>query len=159
MPVQEELETELCTENIEINWLVENFDEIPLIQYDKTKWNPAGWQKDFVGESNSNPNLEIEIRELEKLIQGNSILKDFAQSKILELLELQKNQSNTKAYNHSYHYAPYDFKDSQEELDVYKSLIQDQDLNEQNIECYYSGDRFLSALKINTYQKKGKIGH
>ncbi len=159
LPVQEELETELCTENIEINWLVENFDEIPLIQYDKTKWNPAGWQKDFVGESNSNPNLEIEIRELEKLIQGNSILKDFAQSKILELLELQKNQSNTKAYNHSYHYAPYDFKDSQEELDVYKSLIQDQDLNEQNIECYYSGDRFLSALKINTYQKKGKIGH
>lgn len=148
--IQMELETELSQENIEIDWLVEGFDTIPLIKYGTSEWCPTGWQKDFTEQLD--PDLELKINELKKIINTTPSLKEILTSQI-DLLK--EKQSKSKIYNHSYHYAPYDFKDSQDEVNVYKALVVDQDLVDQNIECYYSGDRFLSAFKINTFQKVG----
>ncbi len=118
IPIEKELETELYTENIDIDWLVENFDEIPLIKYDKSKWSPESWQTAFTDKIDSN--IELQISELEKTILNSPSLKDLLTSQI-ELLK--KKQKQSKTYNHSYHYAPYDFKDSQDEIDVYKELV------------------------------------
>ncbi len=147
---QKDIETELYTENIDIDWLVTGFDEKPLIAFENSKFDPKNWQTAF--EIKIDENIDLQISELEKAIENSPSLKDLLQSQV-ELLKEKKNSLNT--YNHSYHYAPYDFKDSKDEFEVYQALVKNQELQEAGLECYYSGDRFLSNFKINTYKKIG----
>jgi hypothetical protein len=146
----QELQTELYTENIDIDWLVTGFDEKPLIHFENSKFDPKNWQTAF--EIKIDENIDLQILELEKTIENSPLLKDFALDKIEEL---KQNKQSKNKFDRSYHYAPYDFKDSNDEFEVYQALIKNQELQDAGLECYYSGDRFLSNFKINTYKKTG----
>jgi len=148
---QKELQTELYTAESEIDWLIEDFDTKPLIQFENSKFDPNNWQTAF--NENTSENIDLQISELEKTIENSdNSIKHLLQSN-LELLKGQKQIQIT--FNRSYHYAPYDFKDSKEEMAVYQTLVKSAELQEAGLECYYSGDRFLSNFKINTYKKIG----
>lgn len=53
----------------------------------------------------------------------------------------------------SFHYLPYDFKDSTLEMKILDKALSLEEFQKRNIEIYYNGERFLTQFKIRCYTK------
>lgn len=61
-----------------------------------------------------------------------------------------------KSKENTFHYIPYDFKQSNFEKEILQQCLTLSDLNKKNLEIYYNGERGLTEFVINCFAKENK---
>ncbi|RLA08163.1 MAG: hypothetical protein DRQ51_03265 [Gammaproteobacteria bacterium] len=64
--------------------------------------------------------------------------------------------SAVKSKNNTFHYLPYDFKQSNFEKEILQKTLNLQDFKNNELEIYYNGERGLTEFVINCYAKQNK---
>lgn len=64
--------------------------------------------------------------------------------------------SAVKNKNKTFHYLPYDFKQSSFEKDILQKTLNLEDFKNKDLEIYYNGERGLTEFVINCYAKENK---
>ncbi|MEA3450357.1 MAG: DEAD/DEAH box helicase family protein [Bacteroidota bacterium] len=108
-----------------------------------------------------NAPTKIEQQEIKKAFQ---ILKDsFEKAGMLNMIpkyEDYKKQydysSAVKSKNKTFHYLPYDFKQSGFEKEILQKTLNLEDFKNKDLEIYYNGERGLTEFVINCYAKENK---
>lgn len=67
--------------------------------------------------------------------------------------------STVKRKNHSFHYLPYDFKQSRFELNMLQHALNLKDIAEKGLEIYFNGERGLTEFVIHCVAKRGEFWH
>jgi hypothetical protein len=64
--------------------------------------------------------------------------------------------SAVKSKNNTFHYLPYDFRQSNFEKEILQKTLNLQDFKNNELEIYYNGERGLTEFVINCYAKQNK---
>ena len=67
------------------------------------------------------------------------------------------NSKTVKQKERSFHYLPYDFKQSKLELDILEQALCLKDIKDKNLEIYFNGERGLTEFVIHCFAKTGKF--
>lgn len=105
-------------------------------------------EKDQVGQNNNEIQNQISM-----LIEQ---LKSEGKHDLVKALILnsQGNESLAVANkDYTFHYLPYDFSQSRDELETLKEVLKLSEFKTHNLEIYYNGDRQLTDFKIDCYVK------
>ena len=133
----------------------------PVDKHDKLYPSPEDSQK-IIGLDSSGAALNINPNELENTYK---IMKDTLMAQGLGNMVQSFDQFRTQFdysmevqnKDRSFHYLPYDFKQSRFELDILKEALSLNDLKEKQLEIYFNGERGLTEFVINCFAKDGKF--
>ncbi|MGI8419267.1 MAG: DEAD/DEAH box helicase family protein [Candidatus Levyibacteriota bacterium] len=92
------------------------------------------------------------LEETKQLLSGDQALVNNLEEQIQKM---QRSKLPIKNKDKSFHYIPYDFTLSGFEREVLEKIFQLKAFQEQDLEVYFNGDRFLSEFKIKIYKKIG----
>ncbi len=93
------------------------------------------------------------IKQLENTKQTVSGDASFVRTLEEKIDEINRLKLPIKNKDRSFHYIPYDFGASKFEKDILENIFQHRDFQENELEVYFNGDRFLSNFKIKIYKK------
>lgn len=159
IPVSEIIISEKI-DNRSVAWLVSDINKNPLS--DKAKLYPEN--KDFINKISEydtariNPatltvSEDAKIKQLEEtknLMSGNPELINTLNEQIHSM---HRSKLPIKYKDKSFHYIPYDFTASSFEKDILEKIFQLEAFQNQQLEVYFNGDRFLSTFKIKIYKR------
>ncbi len=149
-------------DNRTVEWLVSDINKNPLSE--TAKIYPEN--KDFINKIDEydtqkiNPSTltVVEDEKISKLEETISLMN--GDQKLVnnlkeQVLKMQRSKLPIKNKDKSFHYIPYDFTTSSFERDILEKIFQLQAFQDQELEVYFNGDRFLSTFKIKIYKKIG----
>lgn len=122
----------------------DNIDFINKVaQYDK--------QKTPVDEITATENDKIKQLEATKQTLGSDAT--FASQLDVKIDEVKRSKLPIKYKDRSFHYIPYEFTASNFEQTILEHIFQLSAFQQNQLEVYFNGDRFLSEFKIKIYKK------
>ncbi|MGH7203316.1 MAG: DEAD/DEAH box helicase family protein [Candidatus Levyibacteriota bacterium] len=145
-----------------VEWLISDINKNALSETAKTY--PEN--RDFINKINEYDKQRIDsetltqqedasIKQLEELKATRSGNPELVKTLALEIQSIQRSKLPIKNKDKSFHYIPYDFTASGFEREVLEKIFLLKTFQDQNLEVYFNGDRFLSEFKIKIYKKLG----
>jgi hypothetical protein len=91
-----------------------------------------------------------QLEETKNIISGDQLLVNTLNIKIESM---KRSKLPIKYKDKSFHYIPYDFTSSNFEREILEKIFQLQSFQDQSLEIYFNGDRFISEFKIKIYKR------
>lgn len=118
-------------------------DVAQILELDKTGKDVAG--------------LQEEIEEAQRQIR--ELLEKQGKADLFSLMGLNQTKSYSQAVlskNRSFHYLPYDFRQSKFEMSFLQEVFSLKEFQAQGLEIYYNGERNLTSFQILCYARQKK---
>jgi len=125
-------------------------DKLKEIEDNKKLYPSLGATQQIL-KADKNPSFIDEFEENKK----NKILELVKENRIDEISKIsdEKLETTTTNKDKSFHYIPYDFRQSRFEKDTLKEIFSLPSFSNSNLEVYYNGERGLTEFVIECYKK------
>jgi len=157
--IKRNLQTETEVIDKKANLLV--VDNLKAVEQNEKLYPSENDTKKILDFDKNNTTTDIDIENVKKLydIQIESVKGTALENMMIAFDQFKtayEHSSAVKNKNKTFHYLPYDFKQSGFEKEILQKTLNLEDFKNKDLEIYYNGERGLTEFVINCYAKENK---